>query len=71
MELQILEWHAGDQNRAPKYLANQMYALVALMNQVKAIKKSTTSGREIAELLGRIDLADRRCARCGLWRHSG
>ena len=26
-------------NRAPNFLANQMYALVALMSQVKAIKK--------------------------------
>ena len=41
-------------NRAPKYLANQMYALVALMNQVKAIKKSTTSGVRLPSYLGEL-----------------
>ena len=52
-------WNSRDlngmlvKNRAPNYLANQMYALVALMNQVKAINKSTTSG----VLISLIDVA--------------
>ena len=70
-------WNSRDlsgmpvKNQAPNFLANQMYALMTLMNQVNAIKKSTTSClREIAKLLHRLDLADRRWARCGLWSHS-
>ena len=53
-------WNSRDlngmlvKNRAPNYLANQMYALVALMNQVKAIKKSTTSGVRLPSYLGEL-----------------
>ena len=48
-------------NRAPNDLASQMYALVVHMNQ----QKIDNSWRETAEILDRLDLADRRCARCG------
>ena len=41
-------------SRAPNNLANQMYALVALMNQVKAINKSTTSGVRLPSYLGEL-----------------
>ena len=41
-------------NRAQNYLANQMYALVAHMNQVKAVKKSTTSGVRLPSYLGEL-----------------
>ena len=40
--------------RAPKFLAHQMYALVALTNHVKAIKKSTTSGVRLPSYLAEL-----------------
>ena len=60
------EWNSRDlngmlvKNRAPNFLANQMYALVALMNQVKAIIKSTSCARlpsYLGELISLIDVA--------------
>ena len=70
MELQRLEWHAGVKSCAKLFGESDVRACGPL-EPGEGDQKVDDFWREIAELLGRIDLAGRRCARCGLWRHSG